>query len=119
MRITLFIEGIEFYGYHGFSSEEKTVGHRYEASLELEIESDAPSSDRLGDTVCYGTVVALVEEVSRARRHDLMEALAHSIAKAILDRHPRVREVRIELAKRLPPIPATVDRAGVSLTVTR
>lgn len=119
MRITLFIEGIEFYGYHGFSNEEKAIGHRYEASLELELESEAPETDRLGDTVCYGTVVALVEEVSKSRRHDLMEALAHAIAIAVLDRHSRVQEVRIELAKRLPPIPATVERAGVSLTLTR
>ncbi|MHB8636653.1 MAG: dihydroneopterin aldolase [Fimbriimonadaceae bacterium] len=116
---TIFVSGIEFYGYHGVSSAEREVGRRFEVEVELEIAERASATDNVADTVDYGAVAALVVEIGQGHPHCTVERLARLMADRILATHPSVSEVAIEVSKLLPPIPAVVRAAGVRLSVNR
>jgi dihydroneopterin aldolase len=100
----LFIEGIEFYGYHGVPDAEQQIGHRYRVDLVLELDlSLAGHTDQLEQTVDYGAVARLVQQIGSERSVRLMETLAERFAQAILERFPPVQRVHVRVAKRLPP----------------
>lgn len=117
--ITLFISGLEFYGYHGVPSEERTIGHRYIADLELDILCKAQDTDDVEDTVDYASAAKLMIEVSEANSFQTVERFAKVVAEALISRFDRVQKVKIRLAKRLPPAPLIVRELGVELIISR
>ena len=117
--ITLFISGLEFYGYHGVPSEERTIGHRYTADLELDISCSAQDTDNVEDTVDYASAAKLVIDTSDANTFQTVERFAKVVADELLAKFNRIQKVNIRLAKRLPPAPLIVKELGVELTVTR
>ena len=117
--ITLFITGLEFYGYHGVPPEERAVGHRYIADLELEISCNAQNSDRVEDTVDYASAATSVIETSDTNTFQTVERFAKVAADELLHRFDRIVKVKIRIAKRLPPAPMIVSQLGVELVVHR
>lgn len=115
----IFVESIEFYGFHGVPAEERVVGHRYSVDVWLSIQEEASATDEVEDTVDYGAVAELVVSVGTSGQIKTVERLARQMAEAILDLFERVEEVDITVAKRLPPAPVIAEMAGVQLTVSR
>jgi 7,8-dihydroneopterin aldolase/epimerase/oxygenase len=113
------VEGLEFYGHHGVSPEEREVGRHYVADLELDVAGTADETDRIEETVDYGEAVALILAVSEEKRYSTLERLSKAMADRLLERFAMVTEVRIKVAKLLPPLPQHVRNAAVELTVTR
>ncbi len=112
----LFIEGIEFYGYHGVPDAEQQIGHRYRVDVVLELDlSRAGHTDQLEHTINYGEVARLVLQIGTGQQVRLMETLAERISHAILERFPPVQRVQVRVAKRLPPTGAIVELAGVEI----
>lgn len=109
----IFVEAIEFYGYHGASDEEQHVGHRYTVDVELWVDTArAGQSDDLSDTVNYAAVARRIVSVGTETRFRLVEALAERMAGAILDEFP-VESVRLRVRKVTPPMRAIAAAAGV------
>lgn len=113
------LEGMEFHGYHGVFEEEAVFGARFVVDLELEL--DLPTADRLEGTVDYSGVYARVQAQVVGRRYRLIEALAHAIADEMLASEARVERVRVRVHKPHAPLPGVVrdvyvevqhDRAG-------
>jgi 7,8-dihydroneopterin aldolase/epimerase/oxygenase len=115
----VFVEGLELYAYHGVPNEEQTIGHRYIVDLEMEVAGEADRTDRVEHTVDYAAVAQLVLETAQQTRYRTVEKLARETAERILQRFDRVLEVRVRLAKRLPPAPVIVDEVGVEMTLRR
>ena len=81
----IFFEGMRFYGYHGVNSEEKTLGQRFVVDLAVSADlTDAGQTDDLNATISYSAVFKIVRPIVEEQRFDLLEALAESIAAAIL-----------------------------------
>ena len=81
----LILKGIQFHGYHGVAEAERQLGQKYEIDLELMIDlSAAGETDDLTRTIDYAEVVQLVIEIGTQRSFQLFEALAETIADAIL-----------------------------------
>lgn len=101
------------------------LDHERQAAQPLELDitlytdlTDACQNDELDDTVHYGEVCELIEQVA-AQYHDLLlERLAGRLAEAILTK-PRVEEVEISIRKLRPPIPSDVATSGVTIRRTR
>jgi len=117
--ITLFVTGIEFYGYHGVSDEEQRVGHRYIVDLEMDVNSSSERTDAVEDTVDYGEAALLVVEIGTRDRCRTVERLAQQICDTLLERFPRISEVSVRISKRLPPCPVIAEEAGAELVVMR
>lgn len=116
---TVFVRGLEFYGHHGISAEERTIGHRYIADLRMEIAGEADHTDKIGDTVNYVTAAeTLIEASIKAGKHTL-EGTCGAIADEILSSFQLVETVWIRLAKRLPPANMMAETVGVELERSR
>jgi dihydroneopterin aldolase len=92
------LHGLEVFGYHGVNEHEKENGQPFLYDLALEV-GDAGTSDRIEDAVDYREVAAAVEELSAARRFDLLEALAAAVADTLLERFPQASEVNVRVRK--------------------
>jgi len=112
---TIFIEQIEFYGYHGASDEEQSVGHRYAVDMELRVDLHIPGrTDRLEDTVNYSRVAKRVAAIGSSEQFRLLEALAARLANAILEEFP-VESVRLRVRKIRPPMNVIASAVGVEI----
>ena len=116
---TLFVNGLEFYAYHGVPAEERVLGHRYIVDLELNVKSSAERTDEVSDTVDYVAVAQTVTEVSAATQYKTVERLAQVIGETLLERFARVESVNVRLAKRLPPAPIFAEELGVEINLRR
>ena len=109
------LNGIRFYGHHGESREERTLGGRFIADVELTMDlSKAGVSDRIRDTVNYVRICEIVLETGEQQQFRLLEAMAQTMAKRILSENPGV-EVRLRVRKLGPAIPAIMDSTEVEI----
>ncbi len=95
----VFVKGLEFYGYHGVSTEEQKVGHRYRVSITMHVEGKADETDDLANTVDYGAAAELVLKLGLESQHKTVEKLAGVIADHILVAFGSVSECQVEVAK--------------------
>ena len=97
MTVVVQLRGLEIFGYHGVTEDERRSAQPFLYDVEYEL-ADAPASDRLEDTVDYRDVAACVREISDGRQFRLLEALAGAVADALLGRFP-VERVRVRVRK--------------------
>ena len=117
--MTIIVQGLEVYAYHGFTDEEQQIGHRYRVGLEVDLVSGAGNSDDLTDTVDYGLICARLVEAGTARQYRLMEHLASQMVEAIFALDPRIAVVRLTVGKVNPPISQQAEFAGVRVEASR
>jgi 7,8-dihydroneopterin aldolase/epimerase/oxygenase len=92
------LNGLEVFGHHGVLESEQLEGQTFLYDITLEV--DEPAADRVEETIDYRDVAAKVEEVSGARRFQLIESLAGAVADALVEAFPgasvsvRVRKPR-------------------------
>ena len=114
--ITVELHGLEIFGRHGATEEERERGQMFLYDVELDV-SDAALSDRLEDAVDYEEVAACIRAVSDARQFTLLEALAAAAADEVVARFP-VSRVRVRVRK--PEVrPAGMNVAWSAATVER
>lgn len=92
------LHGLEVFGRHGATDEERERGQTFFFDVELEVSDDA-LSDRLEDAVDYEEVAACIREISESHTFTLLEALAAGAADAIVTRFPIAR-ARVRVRKR-------------------
>jgi dihydroneopterin aldolase len=112
---TVFVQGLEFYGHHGVSAEERTIGHRYIADLRMEVEGDADQTDQIHDTVNYALAAETLVGTCVKSNFLTVERMAGAVAAEILTTYQRVQTVWVRIAKRLPPANMMADAVGVEL----
>lgn len=91
------LHGLEVFGRHGVTEEERERGQTFLFDVQLEV-SDAAVSDRLEDAVDYNDVAACAREVSDGKQFALLETLAAAVADEIVARFP-VARVRVRVRK--------------------
>ena len=110
------LHGLELFGRHGVTTEERERGQTFLFDIQLEL-SDAALSDRLEDTVDYDEVAARVREVSDGRQFALLEALAAAVADDIV---ARFAVTRVCVRVRKPDVrPGGLDVEWTAATVER
>lgn len=116
MSDRIILKGMVFYGYHGVTPAEKTLGQPFVVDLELEMDLKVPgASDDVKDTVDYSQVYQLAKEVVEGPSHDLLESLAEGVAQKLLHTFP-LNGVRVRVTKPHVPIKgAVVEGAGVDI----
>lgn len=119
--MTIELQGIELFGFHGVLEHERAEGQRFLVDLELELgDTTAASTDRIEDAVDYRDVVAAVTEVSDGRSYHLLEAFASALAEALVSRFPlararvRVRKPDVALARPIDHAAVVVERVATS-----
>ena len=112
----IILEGMEFYGFHGATPEERALGQPYVVDLAVDLDLRRPGvSDRLEDTVSYSHLYRTVKLVMEGESKNLLEATAQSIADLVLTEFP-VKGVRVRVKKPRPPVRGSViDHAAVEI----
>ena len=111
----IFIEGLEVYGHHGVSSEEKVLGQRllYDVRLTLD-ECEAAQTDDVADTIDYTEVLDVITEVATTQSVSLLERLAWATAETILQRFA-VDEVWVQVTKPHPPVACALSSVAAAV----
>lgn len=116
---TVFVNGLEFYGYHGVPDEEQAVGHRYRIDLTMQVDESACVTDSVVETVNYAGAAALVLSVATTNQYRTVERLGAVLCDRIFEDFERVKEVSVRIVKPMPPAPIIAAEAGVIITRTR
>lgn len=113
------LEDVRFYGHHGVSKAEQTVGVWFSVDAELAVDlTPAATSDELASAIDYGLVARRIVEVGTQGRVNLIERLAGQIAQALLREFP-AQQVRVRVRKLTPPLEGLVGTPSVELTRSR
>ena len=108
----LVLEGMSFYGYHGETQAERTLGNRFYVDVEVRMDlSKAGRSDDIRDTLDYSRAFSLVRVVVEEQQYSLIEAIAAQIAETMLA-EPHVDSVKVRVGKQ-PPIAGAIERCSV------
>jgi len=109
------LKNMQFYGFHGVSDSEKHLGGRFEVDVELHLSlKDSCESDDLNDTINYEVIYKIVDACIRKDKFYLIEALANSIAKDILNGHP-VDCLMVRVRKPHAPVKGVLDTIEVEI----
>lgn len=112
----IFLNRMQFYGYHGVFSEETKLGQRFfvDAILETNLKK-AGSTDDLGASIDYGRAYQLVQEVAEGKPYQLIESVAEKIAAVLLEKFSSLQACTIKVTKPDPPIPGHYDSVAVEI----
>ena len=109
------LKNMQFYGFHGVSESEKHLGGRFEVDVEMHLSlKDSCESDDLNDTINYEVIYKTVDACIRKDKFYLIEALANSIAKDILNEHP-VDYLMVRVRKPHAPVKGVLDTIEVEI----
>jgi len=109
------LEGIEFFAYHGFHSEEQKVGNKYAVDIEVESNIEqAAENDELGDTVNYELIYKIAKKEMK-KPSKLLEHIANRIIEQIFTSYPGIDKVKVAVSKFNPPIGGICKKAKVTI----
>ena len=115
----IFLEDVRFYGHHGVTGAQQTVGAWFSVDVELAVDlASAAASDDLRATVDYGLVATRIVAIGTAQRVNLLVRLAGAIAQAILADFP-CEEVRVRVRKLAAPMEGLSATPGVEIVRRR
>jgi len=115
----IFVNDVRFYGHHGVTPAQQTVGAWFSVDVELAVDlAPAAASDDLRSTVDYGAVAARIVEIGTKGRVNLLERLASRVAQALLGEFP-CQTVRVRIRKLAALAEGLPGTAGVELTRQR
>ncbi len=113
----IYIDEMEFYGYHGVFREENTLGQRFIVSLKVELDLEqAGKTDQLKKSINYAELFTICKEVVEGQPKKLLEAVAESIAGQVLQKYPQIFSCTVKVTKPHPPIPGKMKSVSVEIT---
>lgn len=116
-QITIGLEKITIFGFHGVYPLEQIEGNWFEVSIELDVL--VPMSvfeDNLAYTVDYMLVYKIVDLVMN-KPQKLLETLSFGIAKKIKSDFENVKTATVCVSKLNPPIGGKCERTFVKITI--
>jgi dihydroneopterin aldolase len=114
------LRGLRAAGIVGVLPHERTQAQPLDVDLDIVVDlAAAGASDDLRDTVDYGRLCALAEDVVTTTKFALLEALAERIAITLLDTDERICQVTVSVRKLRPPVAQHLETSGVRLTRAR
>lgn len=113
----IYINNLEFIGFHGVFPEEKKLGQKFLVSLELIVDTkEAGKTGDLTKSVHYGLVAQDVERVFLEKSIDLIETCAENIAEMVLEKYELVKEVKVTVKKPWAPLQMHFENVAVEIS---
>lgn len=114
--VTIEVDRVRLYAFHGVSTQEQTVGNEFEVSVAVCYPPSviATVSDGLDDTISYAEIVDIIKKEMKIPSQ-LLEHVAGRIAGALLTRWPAIASGYVKVTKIAPPISAQLASASVTI----
>jgi 7,8-dihydroneopterin aldolase/epimerase/oxygenase len=114
------LRGLRVSGIVGVLAHERTQVQPLDIDLDVVADlAPAGASDDLADTIDYGALCAVAEEVVATTEFALLEALAERIATSLLAADTRIEAVTVSVRKLRPPVAQQLSTSGVRITRSR
>ena len=116
----IYVNRMEFYGYHGVFLEETRLGQRFAVDLSVSVDlKKAGETDELEYSVNYGELYEVCKEIVEGKPYKLVEAVAEKIAASVLKKFALISDVTVKVIKPDPPIPGHYQSVAVEITRSR
>jgi len=116
----IYINRMEFYGYHGVFPEENRLGQRFAVDIAVSLDlKKAGETDELEHSVNYAELYQISKDIVEGPPYKLVEAVAENIAALVLKRFGLISEVTVKVIKPDPPIPGHYNSVAVEITRRR
>ncbi|MDC3414845.1 dihydroneopterin aldolase [Aquibacillus sp. 3ASR75-11] len=116
----IYLNRMEFYGYHGVFPEEKRLGQRYMVDVALELDLKVPGeTDKMEDSIDYGRVYEMTKNIVEGDAKNLIETVAENIANQFFAKFDKLSGCTVKVIKPNPPIPGHYQSVGVEIHRTR
>lgn len=114
-KVTIKLEKMKFYAYHGHYEVEQTVGNHFLVDLLVETDAYAATqSDRLRDALDYQQLYSIVKSEMEIPSH-LLEHVANRIAEKIKSEFISVARIVVKVSKMNPPMGGEMQMVSVTL----
>ncbi|RLQ87699.1 dihydroneopterin aldolase [Notoacmeibacter ruber] len=116
MRYAIRMENCGFFARHGVFQEEEVLGQRFYVDVVLQLEvGDALETDSLSGTVDYGEAYDLIAQVVLGERRYLIESIALTAAKTLVERFDAVIGAEVTIRKPNAPVRGVLDFVEVKV----
>ncbi len=113
------LHNMQFYGYHGVSQSEKHLGGKFEVDVEMMADlKEACENDDLNASIDYEAVYKTVNSCVKDDNFYLIEALANSIAKELLNEFS-ISEIIVRVREPHAPIRGMLDTVETEISRTK
>jgi len=109
--ITISLNYLRFWAFHGVYEEEKKVGNDYEVNLDVSFYIKKKII-HLAETADYSRLHAIISEEMQIPRK-LLETFLMELAERIRDEFPQLKKIDASIRKLHPPIPGIVGNVAV------
>lgn len=108
------LKGLEFFGYHGWHTEEGIAGAKFLVDVDVFFQSDVVI-EQLEDTINYVAIFELLKN-NMSQPVKLLETLAENSCEQIRSLDKRISSINIKITKLNPPILNFIGTVSVSLS---
>jgi len=113
MNITIELNAMKFYAYHGISSQETTIGNYFTADITYSYSAEkACLRDDVNETISYADVYDVVKKEMESPSK-LLEHITERISKVLKAKFLQLSYLKIRLSKLNPPLGGEVHSAAV------
>jgi 7,8-dihydroneopterin aldolase/epimerase/oxygenase len=114
------IKNATFYAYHGAFEDEQNLGGKFEFDVDMYCDlSAAAESDSLAKTIDYEQVYAFIHKTVLLKKYFLLEALANTIGRGLLNEFSALQRVVVKVRKPHPPVKGVIDYVEVEISQER
>ena len=114
--VTVKINKLKLYGYHGLHKEEAIIGGEFELNLYADYEEKG-IINLIEQTINYVHIVEIIKK-EFSIRYDLLESLAQQIAIQVYNENPFIKNINISIEKLNAPILNFTGTVGVEYSKT-
>lgn len=112
----IYVNQMEFWGYHGLFPEENKLGQRFYVDLELELDlRPAAESDDMTKSIDYGAIYEVTKKTVEGKHHKLVETVAEKLSNELFGEFPLLEGCLIKVYKPDPPIPGHYKSVAIEI----
>lgn len=113
----IYVNQMEFYGFHGVLPEENKLGQRFIVDLIVKLDlKKAGQSDQLEHSINYAELYKICQSIVEGNPVKLIETVAEKIAGSILSEFTCATEVTVKVIKPAPPIKGHYQSVAIEIT---
>jgi 7,8-dihydroneopterin aldolase/epimerase/oxygenase len=113
-QVTISLNFLRFWAYHGVFEEEKKIGNDYEVNVDVSFYSRKKIT-HLRETADYSRIHAIITNEMQQPRL-LLETFLMELAETIHNEFPGLKKIDASIRKLHPPIPGIVGNVAVRYT---
>lgn len=116
----IYLNKMEFYGYHGVFPEEKQLGQRFIVDLTVSLNlKRAGQTDDLQHSINYAQLYTHCKNIVEGESCHLIESVAEKIADTLLINYREINSCTVKVIKPDPPIRGHYESVAIEITRSR